>query len=103
MKRALYYAVRVNTYRAHVVAVTLEKGSRWYGRRLAYDEPTNGTLDQLRGRFETAERAVNRLDEIAAIVSAYKTKRSSHNDAIRKLHREEREAIDALFADKKDA
>lgn len=106
MKRALYYSIRVKTLYPYVVAVTSEKGARlvkrWYGRRVEYDEPTNGTTDQLRGRFDTVEQAINMREQIADIAAEYDRKRALHHDAVLKLHRAESEAVNALFAGKGD-
>lgn len=102
MKRALYYSVRVKTLYPYVVAVTSEKPSRWgrtrwYGRDCRHDESTNGTTDDLRGRFGTALDAERMVASIKAIADRYDAQRKVLNDQVSALHRAERDEVDALF------
>ena len=100
MKPALFYAVRKNLYNT-VVAVTSEKPSRhgctkWAGRDVKYTEVTHGTSDQIIGRFETQEQAEALRTKIGLLGQQYDQLRKPHQDAISRLHREEREALDRL-------
>lgn len=73
MKTALYYSLRKGWnaglgYRP--VAITSERGGRWFGRDLEHNFSTNGAIRDLTGRFETeedAKRKIQGLRDIAAI------------------------------------
>jgi hypothetical protein len=103
MKTALYYSVRTMCLYPHVVAVTSEKGRswgrhcRWYGRDVRYNEATNGTTDQLKGRFATQEEAQAQVDNIKRIEAEHKAMRQPLEAQLVEIGRAERRAIDSLF------
>lgn len=101
MKPALYYAIRRNLYHT-VAAITSEKKGRyidkWYGRDCEYGESTNGTVDQLRGRFKTCEEAEAMRLKISIIADDYDRQRDVHHKAISKLYQDESNAIEAAIA-----
>lgn len=75
MKDAKYFSLRKAWngglgYRP--VAITTEKGRRWYGRDLEHDEPTNGTFDQLVGRFETEASVKSAMAGVREIADRHK-------------------------------
>jgi hypothetical protein len=94
MKPALFYAIRRDLYN-NVVAVTSIKDHRnhWFGRYVRDNSATHGRGD-LMGRFETREAAEAKREELAKIATDYDAKRKPHSDAISRLYREERDAID---------
>lgn len=103
MKDARYYSLRRAWnhglgYRP--VAITSEKGSRWYGRDLEHLEGTNGRFNDLVGRFETEEAvkgAIAGLREIAdrhkPVIDAIEAKRK---EAQRNWNNEEREYVERI-------
>jgi hypothetical protein len=76
LKEPLFYAVRTGPYTnrgAEVVAVTTIKSSgRWHGRTIADNEVTHGIGGAIHGRFDTAEQAQAKVDEILAIRRKWK-------------------------------
>lgn len=102
MKKALYYAIRTGSLYNPVVAVTSEKGppgqpSRWYGRQVRDDMPTNGTLGQLSGKFEHVEDAIKMRDSIAELADSYDAVRKQAHAVVQTLYRQEREAMALLL------
>lgn len=103
MKPALYYSIRRN-YGHSIIAVTSEKGpkrawdsARWFGREVEYNTATNGTGDQLRGRFATLEAATEVKDAIKIIGDMYDEARKVHYDAVTELFHDEGSEIEALI------
>lgn len=102
MKPAMFYAIRVHTLTPYIVAVTSLQPRRfgkthWYGRDTRYTQATNGSMDDLRGRFESQEAAAAVLDQVIAIGVDFDAKRKVLNDQVSRLYRDERAAVDGLF------
>jgi hypothetical protein len=102
VKRALYYAIRTGSLYNPVVAVTSEKGppgapSRWYGREIKHDMPTNGVMSDLSGRFEDVESAIAMRSSIAELADSYDNVRKQVHNVVTRLYRQEREAMERLL------
>jgi hypothetical protein len=99
MKRALYYAIRVNTLYPHVVAVTSEKqnGIRWFGRKCRDDTATHGRASDIRGRFATQEEAIAMKQKVGDLSAAYNQLRCQVSDYSFGLRKLENDGMDALF------
>lgn len=73
MKPALYYSIQSDYGSDYqVVAITSEKSRQWYGRTVANNVATHGTMRNLNGRFETAEAAQLKIEAIDRIDKHYK-------------------------------
>ena len=100
MKKPLYYAIRRNLGN-DIVAVTSEKGtSRWYGRRLPYNEVTHGTFDQLIAKgFNSEAEARDCKEGIEKIDAEFNVKIKDLQRQINELHRQCRRAIGTYIED----
>lgn len=97
MKRALYYAIRVMSLYRPVVAVTTEKGHRWYGREVRDDSPTHGCLSDLRGRFDNVEDAIAVRKQAGDLSDGYEQFRQAVRRWMKQFDRQEHEAFDRLL------
>jgi hypothetical protein len=97
MKKALYYAIRTGSLYNPVVAITSEKGARWYGREVKNDMPTHGVLSDLSGKFDNVEDAIAMRDKVAALADSYDRVRKEAYKAAERLYRQEREAMALLL------
>jgi hypothetical protein len=102
MKPALYFGLRRGWnhglgYRP--VAVTSEKGSRWYGRDLEYNEATNGRLSELVGRFETEEVCKGKMQGVKDIHAIYQPQIDELEKQRKRINKEWGDANRAFLGD----
>lgn len=101
MKPALFYALRRSPYHGRgamdVVAVTLERGSRWWGR----DQEGNTTNARggLYGRFATAEEAEAKLAGVEELRANYGERLRALAKQETKLRDEQEQAITCYLAE----
>jgi hypothetical protein len=95
MKPALFYAIK--RYRpGTIIAVTSEKRNRWFGRDTRDNDPTHGTFEDLRGRFDTLDQAKAAQSDIREIVERYKVQRDELSRQMSALYASEHAEIDEV-------
>jgi hypothetical protein len=86
MKKVLYYAIKMDgLYGPKMVAVTTERGNRWWGRDLRDDLGTHGRAHQLAGRFEKIEDGKAVMDEVNKAVIHFAGERAKLEAALTRL------------------
>lgn len=106
MKPAIFYTLK-RAYNAGIgyeaIAVTSQKGSRWFGRDLRFSNPTHGTCGQITGRFETEEAARAKIEGLKAIRAEFEPQITAAQSAVEIIRRTESRRITAFLAEKIDA
>lgn len=98
LREPLYYSIR-KSWGNQIVAVTSEKPSRWFGRRLPYNDTTHGRTDDLMGKFKSEQDARACKAGIEAIDKVSDEKIRELNRLITNLRRETGRAIDRYIED----
>lgn len=93
MKRELYYAIRPGSYGPRIIAVTTERGGRWWGRDTRDDLGTHGRCSDLKGRFGTEEAAIAVRDAVQKVHDHFRQQRAVLNQASSRLHHNEEQTI----------
>ena len=101
LRPALYYTIRTHSLYQPIIAVTSEKGRRrWYGRDCKDNMATNGTFEDIRGRFETLEAAQSCKAEVLAIEAEFDEQIKFHRREMNRLRESCTNKIRAYIAEK---
>jgi hypothetical protein len=97
MKPTLYFTLVRNWYVGgfKVMRVTTEKTKQLYGSFIDEDMATHCSPRQAVGKFETAEAAQARIDDVQRVRKKYAPAIKAASDALTKLHHAEQQEIDA--------
>lgn len=98
MKKALFYAVRRDSYGFEIVTVTSVKGSHWYGRDKhgnASHGVFHGIMSRgLYGKFESIEAANEVVEKLLAVVEKHKPLIEAASQAYAIARSDERNELD---------
>ena len=100
MKKALYYAVRRDSYGFEVVTVTSVKGSHWNGRDKhgnASHGVFHGIMSRgLYGKFDTLEEAEQIVKKLLEVVAKHKPFLKAASQAYANVRKAERDELDIV-------
>ena len=94
MKPALHYSIRHDVFGGpRVVAVTLQRRLRWWGRYHDTSETTHGRAGDLDGEWATPEEARAKMTEVRRVRDHFSRQRSALRQAEERLRQAETTTI----------
>lgn len=97
MRKALFYAIKPGLYGPRIIAVTTERGGRWWGRDTRDDLGTHGRASDIKGRFDTEEQATAVRDQVQRIHDHFRNERRKMEAMSRRMHHAEDQCITEII------